>query len=84
MHNDITVTNITISSYLCKKKKNSCSNNSCTLIVIVVIVFGGKGEYYFVVASAFKRFILKLDMITSIFINIFVQDCRLIIIIIII
>ena len=29
----------------------------------------------FVVASAFKSFAFKLDMVTSIFLNIFVQDC---------
>ena len=31
----------------------------------------------FVVASAFEYFILKLDMVTSIFLDIFVQDCSL-------
>jgi len=36
---------------------------------------GGKG--IIVVASAFKRFILKLDMVTSNFLHIFVQDCSL-------
>ena len=34
---------------------------------------GGEGEV-FVVNSAFKSFTLKLDMVTSIFLNIFVQD----------
>ena len=29
------------------------------------------------VASVFKSFILKLDMVTSIFLNIFVQDVRI-------
>ena len=31
--------------------------------------------FNFVVARAFKSFILKLEMATSIFLNIFVQDC---------
>ena len=31
--------------------------------------------FNFVVAMAFKSFILELDMVTSIFLNIFVQDC---------
>ena len=35
---------------------------------------GGGGGGVFVVNSAFKSFILKLDMVTSIFLNIFVQD----------
>ena len=30
----------------------------------------------FVVASAYKSFILKVDIVTSIFLNIFVHDCR--------
>ena len=37
---------------------------------------GGEGGV-FLLASAFKGFILKLDMATSIFLNIFVQDCRI-------
>ena len=36
---------------------------------------GEEGEV-FVVASAFKSFILNVDIVTSIFLNIFVQDCR--------
>ena len=36
--------------------------------------FGGGGEGVFVVAIVFKSFFLKLDMVTSIFLNIFVQD----------
>ena len=39
------------------------------------IVFCGEGGV-FVVAGAFKSFILKVDIVTSIFLNIFVQDCR--------
>ena len=38
--------------------------------------FWGKGDY-FVVARAFKCFIFKLNMVTSIFLHIFVQDCGL-------
>ena len=38
---------------------------------------GGGGEPVFVVASAFKSVILKLDMRTPIFLNVFVQDCSL-------
>ena len=34
-------------------------------------------EGVFVVASTFKSFTFKLDMVTSIFHNIFVQDCRI-------
>ena len=37
--------------------------------------FLGEGEV-FVVTSAFKSVTLKIDMVTSIFFNIFVQDCR--------
>ena len=40
------------------------------------IVFLGKEERVFVVASAFKSFILKVDMVTSIFLNIFVHDYK--------
>ena len=36
---------------------------------------GGGGV--FVVVSVFKNFILKLDIATSIFLDIFVQDCRI-------
>ena len=36
--------------------------------------FLGEGEV-FVVTSAFKSVTLKVDMVTSIFFNIFVQDC---------
>ena len=32
---------------------------------IVFFLKGERGEYYFVIASAFKSFILKLDMETS-------------------
>ena len=39
------------------------------------IVFWGEGGV-FVVASAYKSFILNVDMVRSIFLNIFVQDCR--------
>ena len=39
------------------------------------IVFWGEGGV-FVVASAYKSFILNVDMVTSIFLIIFVQDCR--------
>ena len=39
------------------------------------IVFWGEEGGVFVVASAFKSLILKVDMVTSIFLNIFVQDC---------
>ena len=38
--------------------------------------FLGKEEGVFVVASAFKSFILKVDMVTSIFLNIFVHDYK--------
>ena len=38
---------------------------------------GGGGELVFEVASAFKSVILKLDMRTPIFLNVFVQDCSL-------
>ena len=37
---------------------------------------GGVGRGVFVVTSAFKSFILKLDMGNSIFVIIFVQDRR--------
>ena len=40
------------------------------------IVFLGAQAEYFVVASDFKGFTLKLDVEASIFLNIFVQDCR--------
>ena len=40
------------------------------------IVFWGEEGGVFVVDSAFKSFILKVDIVTSIFLNIFVQDCR--------
>ena len=40
-----------------------------------IVFLGGRAEY-FVVASAFKSFTLKLDGETSIFLNIFVHDCR--------
>ena len=40
------------------------------------IVFWEEGGV-FVIASAFTSFILKLDMVTSIFLNIFVQDFRI-------
>ena len=36
---------------------------------------GEEGEYFFVVAIAFKSFILKHDTATSIFLNISIQDC---------
>ena len=39
------------------------------------IVFWREGGV-FVVASAFKSFILKVDMVTSIFLNIFVHDYK--------
>ena len=38
---------------------------------------GGEGGRVFVVASAFKSVIKKLEMGTSIFLNVFVQDCSL-------
>ena len=44
---------------------------------ILFLFFLGGGEWaggVFVVISAFKSFILKLDMGNSIFLNIFVQD----------
>ena len=41
----------------------------------IVFFWGGVGGV-FVVASAFKSFILKLDVVTSSFLNIFVHDCR--------
>ena len=37
--------------------------------------FLGETGEYFCSCHAFKSFILKLDMVTSIFVNIFVQDC---------
>ena len=37
--------------------------------------FLGEEEGVFVVDSDFKSFILKVDIVTSIFLNIFVQDC---------
>ena len=40
-----------------------------------IVSLGAQTEY-FVVASAFKGFTLKLDVEASIFLNIFVQDCR--------
>ena len=42
-----------------------------------VVFLGGGGEEggVFVVASAFESFILKLDMVTCIFHNVFVEDC---------
>ena len=39
--------------------------------------WGGGGEPVYVVASAFKSVILKLDMRTPISLNVFVQDCSL-------
>ena len=36
--------------------------------------FGGGGGGVFVAAIVFKSFFLKLDIVTSIFLNIFVQD----------
>ena len=36
-----------------------------------------RGRGIIVVATAFKRFIFKLDMVTSNFLHIFVQDCSL-------
>ena len=36
--------------------------------------FGGGGGEVFVAAIVFKSFLLKLDIVTSIFLNIFVQD----------
>ena len=50
--------------------------------VFCLFFFGGGGVRrrggweggVFVVTSAFKSFILKLDMVKSIFLNIFVQD----------
>ena len=36
---------------------------------------GGWGRAVFAVASDFKSFVSKLDMVTAIFLNIFVQDC---------
>ena len=45
-------------------------------IFFFFLVGGGEeGEYFFVVAIAFKSFILKHDTATSIFLNISVQDC---------
>ena len=44
----------------------------------LTIVFWGEGEV-FVVISAFKSVTSKVDMVTSIFFNIFVQDRRRII-----
>ena len=41
---------------------------------IFCVCVGGGGGGIFVVNSAFKSFILKLDMVTSIFLDIFVQD----------
>ena len=38
---------------------------------------GAGGGRVFVVASAFKSVIKKLEMGTSIFLNVFVQDCSL-------
>lgn len=38
---------------------------------------GGGGGRVFVVANAFKSVIKKLEMGTSIFLNVFVQDCSL-------
>ena len=51
--------------------------------LIIVFWFGeqgggeGGGEPVYVVASAFKSVILKLDMRTPISLNVFVQDCSL-------
>ena len=41
----------------------------------VVFFVGGEEGGVFVVASAFESFILKLDMVTCIFHNVFVEDC---------
>lgn len=41
---------------------------------IISLSGGGQGEV-FVVANALKSFILKLDMIESIFLKHFVEDC---------
>ena len=38
--------------------------------------FLGEGGGVVVVFSAFKSFILKLDVVTSVFLNIFVKNCR--------
>ena len=53
--------------------------NNVFFCVVVFFFFGGEELGWweggvFVVTSAFKRFILKLDMGKSIFLNIFVQD----------
>ena len=44
-------------------------------IVFFFFFFGGERGVFVVVISTFKSFILKLDIVTSIFLNIFVQDC---------
>ena len=41
---------------------------------IRVFFWGGGGEGVFVAAIFFKSFFLKINMVTSIFLNIFVQD----------
>lgn len=39
------------------------------------LFFGGGGVFVIIIASALKGFILKLDMATSIFGSIVIQDC---------
>ena len=41
---------------------------------MICFFLGGRGWGVFLFASAFKSFILKLDMVTSIFLNLFVQE----------